>query len=57
MKNQYIGGHCLKRGTWTVFRFKGGLAKKREGVCFFSTSCKDFPDKTGLIPPTGHIIV
>ena len=34
------GGHekpiyrrnCLKRGTWTVFRFKGGLAKTREGV-------------------------
>ena len=27
MKNQYIGGNCLKRETWAVFRFKGGLAK------------------------------
>ena len=26
-------------------------------MCFFSTSCKDFPDKTGLIQPTGHITV
>ena len=23
---------------------------------FFSTSCKDFPDKTGLIPLTEHIL-
>ena len=26
-KNQYIGGNCLKSGTWTVFRFEGGSAK------------------------------
>ena len=32
-KNQYIGGNCLKRGTWTVCRFNGGLAKIR-GVVF-----------------------
>ena len=29
MKNQYIGGNCLKRGAWTVGRFKGGMARKR----------------------------
>ena len=23
---------------------------------FFSTSCQDFPDKNGLIPPTEHIL-
>ena len=28
-KNQYIEGNCLKRGAWTVCRFKEGLAKKR----------------------------
>ena len=28
MKNQYRGGNCLKRGAWTVCRFKGGLARK-----------------------------
>ena len=33
MKNQYIRGHCLKRGVWTVYRFKRGLGKK-EGVVF-----------------------
>ena len=22
--NQYIGGNCLKRWSWTVYRFKGG---------------------------------
>ena len=27
-KNQYIEGNCLKRGAWTVCRFKWGLAKK-----------------------------
>ena len=27
-KNQYIGGDCLKRETWTVCRFKRGLGKK-----------------------------
>ena len=27
------GENCLKRGTWTACRFKGGLAKKREW-CF-----------------------
>ena len=35
MKNQYIGGNCLKKGAWTVCRFKGGggLGEK-EGVVF-----------------------
>ena len=31
-KNQYIVGNCLKRGTWTVSRFKGRLGKKEEVV-------------------------
>ena len=32
MKNQYRGGgYCLKRRTWTVCRFKGGLGKKEGG--------------------------
>ena len=31
-ENQYIGENCLKRGAWSVCRFKGGLAKKREVV-------------------------
>ena len=38
MKNQYIGGggwgDCLKRGAWTVCRFKGGLGKKDGGSVF-----------------------
>ena len=32
-KKHNIGRNCLKRGTWTVYRFRGGgggLAKKRE---------------------------
>ena len=33
MKNQYVGGNCLKRGVWTVRKFKGGLGEK-EGVMF-----------------------
>ena len=33
MKNQYIGGDCLKEGRWTVFRFKRGLGEK-EGLVF-----------------------
>ena len=33
MKNQYRGGDCLKRGAWTVCRFKGSLARKRRW-CF-----------------------
>ena len=65
-KNQYVEGNCLKRGPWIVYRFKVDLAKKREGVLlrgwegsypnvhyvceFFSTSCKDFPDKTVFHP-------
>ena len=32
MKKQYIGGNCLKRGAWTVSRFKRGAWQKREGV-------------------------
>ena len=32
-KKQYIGENCIKRGTWTICRLKGGLAKK-EGVVF-----------------------
>ena len=34
MKNQDGGGNCLKRGAWTVFRFKGRLGKKEEGGVF-----------------------
>ena len=33
-KNQYIVGNHLKRGAWTVWRFKGGFAKKEEGGVF-----------------------
>ena len=33
MKNRYRGGDYLKRGAWTVCRFKGELGKK-EGVVF-----------------------
>ena len=32
-KLQYFGGNCLKRGAWTVFRFKGELGKE-DGWCF-----------------------
>ena len=31
LKNQYIGGDCLKRGAWTVCWFKRGLGKKEGG--------------------------
>ena len=32
-ENQYTGGGCLKRGAWSVCRFKKGLGKKRgDGV-------------------------
>ena len=35
LKNQYVGGDCLKRGgAWTVCWFKGGLARKK-GLCFW----------------------
>ena len=36
MKNQYKGGDRLKRGAWTVCRFKGvgGLGKKVVGGVF-----------------------
>ena len=27
-------GDCLKRGAWTVCRFKGGLGKKEAGGVF-----------------------
>ena len=40
MKNQYREGNCLKRGAWTVYRFKGRLGNKEEGGVF----------KGGLIP-------
>ena len=33
-KKQYIGGTCLKKGAWTVCRFKRGLAEKEEGAVF-----------------------
>ena len=32
-KTNIEGGHCLKRGAWTVCQFKGGLA--RVGWCFW----------------------
>ena len=41
-KNPIYRGDCLKRGTWTVFRYKGGLAKKWEGGVL---------EGEGLIPP------
>ena len=34
MRNQYMGEDCLKRGAWTVCRFKGGGLSKKEGVVF-----------------------
>ena len=34
MKNQYIGGSCLKGGTSTVCKFKSGLGEKKEW-CFW----------------------
>ena len=40
-QKQYIGGNCLKRDAWAVFRFKrvgggaGGLDKKKEVVIFW----------------------
>ena len=35
MKNQYIGGNCLKRECWTVCRFKEeGLNEKDRGGVF-----------------------
>ena len=33
-KKQYIWGDCVKRGAWTVCRFKGGAWQKRGGWCF-----------------------
>ena len=32
MKNQYRGGHCLKRGLGQFADLSGGLARKREVV-------------------------
>ena len=29
MKNQYKGGDCLIKGARTVYRFDGGLARKK----------------------------
>ena len=34
-KNQYRGGLPKKGETWTVCQFKGGLARKRGGECFW----------------------
>ena len=37
MKNQYKGGGALKRGAWTVCRFKeggGGAWQESGGWCF-----------------------
>ena len=28
-EKQYRGGNYLKRGAWTICRFKGGLARKK----------------------------
>ena len=33
-KNQYRGGNCLKRGAWTVCRFKGETWQERGGGVF-----------------------
>ena len=35
MKNQYVGGNCLKRGVWTVHKFKGGAWRKRGSNVYF----------------------
>ena len=40
-KKQYIKGSYPKRGAWTVFRFKGGLAKKREEWCLLKVGGAD----------------
>ena len=34
-KKQYVGENCLKRGPWTICRFRGGRGLgKKEGVVF-----------------------
>ena len=52
LKNQYIGGICIKREAWAVFRFRGELSKKegvvlvffgREGVIHKCTLWEPFP--------------
>ena len=50
MKNQYIGGDCLKRVAWTVCWFKGGLNKKewRWGRCY-PKSHYDYFESFGVI--------
>ena len=40
-KKQCIEGNCLKRGTWTVCRFRGGGLGEKEGGGVF---------EGGLIP-------
>ena len=35
-KEQYIGRNCLKRGAWTVCRFKGGGLAKKEGNTLYT---------------------
>ena len=40
-KKQYKGGNYLKRGAWTVCKFKSGLGKKKGGVF-----------EAELLPPT-----
>ena len=44
MKNQYIGGSCLKGGTSTVCKFKSGLGEKKE--CVFEEGGIDIPMHT-----------
>ena len=39
---QYRGGDCLKKGAWTVCRFKEALARKR-GWCFRGGGGGDTP--------------
>ena len=45
-KNNIEGGDCLKRGTWTNFRFKGGLGKKELGGDFEGGGEVDTPMHT-----------
>ena len=49
-KNKYRGGGCLKRGAWTVCRFKEGGLGKKEGVGVFKGGGVDFPMHTMTFP-------
>ena len=46
MKNQYIGGSCLKGGTSTVCKFKSGLGEKKEWCFWEGGGVIDIPMQT-----------